>query len=96
MCLGTAGFRTFPNLAGSGKEDAPNLRLQPSLSAPVADAGVLSLPQGKPPIPPSSPVPGQPTSGLPGFLNAFRMGGGYRPGGGAPIGGPVSPRMYGY
>ncbi len=51
MCFGS-GFRAFPHPSGPSAEDAPNLRLQPSLSAPVSDAGVLSLPQGKPPIPP--------------------------------------------
>lgn len=55
MCFGTAGYRTFPNATGPGIEDPANLRLQPSVSAPTTDAGVLALPQAKPPIPPINP-----------------------------------------
>lgn len=73
MCFGSGGFRAFPNPGGLGIEDNPSLRLQPSVSAPVSDAGVLALPQAKPPIP---PVPGPPRVGP--------IGPGGRGGGGGP------------
>src|SRR6266568_3892387 len=57
MCFGQAGFRQFPNLAGPGVEDNPSVRLQPSATAPVSDAGVLALAQPKSPAPPSAPRP---------------------------------------
>lgn len=57
MCFGTGGFRTFPNPSGISVEDNPSLRLQPSVSAPVSDAGVSALPVAKPPIPPPVPRP---------------------------------------
>ena len=47
MCFGLAGPRQFPGMRGGGIEDAPNMRLTPSLAAPTTD--VSSLPVGAPP-----------------------------------------------
>lgn len=80
MCFGTGGYRTFPNSSPLGVEDNPSVRLQPSLSAPVSDAGVKAL-ATPPPKPPVS-FPSLPPVGLPG-------GGGGR---GGSVG--LNPRLY--
>jgi hypothetical protein len=61
MCFGSGGFRTYPNSGGLGVEDNPNLSVQPSVSAPIADAGLGATSPPKAALPPITATPLPPT-----------------------------------